>query len=94
MFLLLTPTAVVPWRWAVTLSGEEQHRANRNPKRSLKLYLLQDTFPTTENAGHQSSSTKPGLLVIAYKHHFTSYFSSQILLSIITPVHSIFFFLY
>lgn len=55
-FLLLFPTVVLPWRRPAILSGGEHHHANVNPKWSMELYFLQDTSPTTENTGHQSSS--------------------------------------
>lgn len=60
LFLLLFPTAGVPWQWAVILNRGEHHGNNRTPKQPMKLPSLQDTFPQTANTGHQSSSSEPG----------------------------------
>ena len=74
MLLLPFLAAVVSWRRAAVLTRGAHHHANVNSKRSMKLYSFQDTFPTTENAGYQSSSAQPGFLFLTYNHHFTSYF--------------------
>lgn len=38
------------------------HHAIVNPKWCMELYFLQDTFPTMENTGHQSSSMELSIL--------------------------------